>query len=191
MEQSTSKRFLSVYLFGSIEFGRFNSCNDVYLKYSIVSGPDWILASGSDVGVTQISRCKQGTGNSREFVWNQPVSISYRTYNYFGWPQIVLSVYYFDAFGNDQILGYGCAHLPISGQIPANLKQTVTIYAPQSTSTIRRVLSWFLGKKPELLDSNLFARADCRSLLQMSPVGEVDMSFNMISKDVTVNGYKT
>lgn len=188
-QQAPISRFLSIHLFGSIDIGRFESCNDVYLKYSIVTGPDWLLASGSDVGVTQISRYKKGPGDEREFVWNQPVTVSYRSYNYFGWPQLILSVYYFDTFGNDQILGYGCAYLPTSSQTPANAKQLVTIYVPQSTSTVRRILSWILGKKPELLESNLFARADCRSLLQLTPVGEVEVSFNMISKDVASNGY--
>jgi B9 domain-containing protein 1 len=188
-QQYKTSRFLSIHLFGSIDIGHFESCNDVYLKYSIVSGPDWVLASGSDVGITQISRYKKNAGDEREFVWNHPITISYRSYNYFGWPQIVLSLYYFDTFGNDRILGYGCAHLPCSNQNSVNTKQSVTIYVPQSTSTIRRILSWIMGKKPELLDSNLFTRADCRSLLQLVAVGEVEMSFNMISKDVACNGY--
>jgi B9 domain-containing protein 1 len=188
-QQVANSRFLSIHLSGSIDIGHFDSCNDVYLKYSIVAGPDWVLASGSEIGVTQISRYKIGTGNQREFVWNQPVAVSYRSYNYFGWPQIVVSAYYFDTFGNDRILGYGSAYLPASSQTPANMKQTVSSYVPQSTSAARRILSWILGKKPELIESNLFARAECRSLLQLMAVGEIKMSFNLITKDISSNGY--
>lgn len=184
-------RFLSIHLHGSIDIGNFNSVNDVYMKYSIVTGPDWLISSGSDVGITQISRYKKDSTGARVFVWNQPISISYRSYNYFGWPQIVLSVYYFDTFGNDQILGYGCIHLPVSSQTGANFKQSVQIYAPQSTSMLRQILSWIVGRKPELVDSNLFARPDCRSVLRMVHVGQVEVSFNLTTKDVSSNGYRS
>lgn len=190
-QQVKSSRSLCIHLFGSIDVGHFDSCNDVYLKYSIVFGPDWILSSGSDVGVSQISRYRQVQANRREFVWNQPVSASFRSYNCFGWPQIILCAYYFDTFGNDQILGYGCAYLPVSSFSPSNTKQIVTIYAPQSTSTLRRFISWILGRKPELIASNLFARGDCRSLLHMDAIGEVELSFNMISSNLANNGYKS
>lgn len=184
-------RFLSVNLQGSIEVGSFDSVNDVYMKYSVVTGPDWILSSGSDVGITQISRYKKDENGTRIFVWNQPISISYRSYNYFGWPQIVLSVYYFDLFGNDQLLGYGCTHLPISSSSPPGSKQLVKIYAPQSSSMIKQLLSWIVGRKPELVNSNLVARADCRSVLQMVHVGHIELSFDLTSKDVASNGYRS
>lgn len=189
-EGSSISRFLAIHLFGSIEWGSFESVNDVYIKYSIVTGPDWILCSGTDVGVSQISRFKLGPSNERKFVWNQPIAVSFRSYNFHGWPQIVLSVYYFDRFGNDQILGYGCAHLPISSQTPSNYTKSVSIYSPQSSSFLRQILSWITGKKPELVDSNLFARGDCRSLLQLSLVGRVELSFNLTTKDILTNGYR-
>ena len=189
---ATVSRFLSVHFYGTIELGWFESVNDVYIKYSIVSGPDFILSSGQDIGITQIAR-RQFDKEIAEhkFVWNQPITLSYRCYNYYGWPQIVLSVYYFDTFGNDQILGYGCVHLPASNQISTGFKRLVKIYAPQSTSLVRQLLSWVSGKKPELVDSNLFARADCRSVLQMTHIGRVELTLNITTKDVATNGYRT
>lgn len=188
---STSGKFLSIHISGSIENGYFNGVNDVYIKYSIVAGPDWILNFGTDVGVTQIARYRTIDDNVRQFVWNQPISISYRSYNCYGWPQIVLSVYHFDTFGNDQILGYGSVHLPVSSQTSANYNQLVEIYAPQSSSFTRQILSWITGRKPELVDSNLFARGDCRSALQMVTVGKLELTFNLTSKDVASNGYRS
>ena len=189
-----SSQFLSIHLFGSLESGEFSSANDVYIKYSIVTGPDWILSCGSDVGITQISRFKgvrthQHAG--REFIWNQPISVSYRSYNYYGWPQIVLSAYYFDIFGKNQILGYGSTHLPVSSQPGANIRQRVDIYAPESSSISNRILSWLTGRRPELVDSNLFARPDCRKLLQVILVGHVNLVFNLTTKDVFRNGYRS
>lgn len=187
----TIGRFFSICLVGSIEQGWFNDINDVYVKYSIVAGPDWILSSGLDVGITQIARYRLDESGGRNFVWNQPITLSYRSYNFFGWPQIVVSVYRFDLFGNEQILGYGCTHLPVSNQNPSNIKQLIKIYSPQSSSYLRQVLSWITGRKPELVDSKLFARGDCRSLLQMVAVGQLEISFNLTSKDVLLNNYRS
>lgn len=187
-------RFLAIHLHGSIETGFFRSVNDVYIKYTLVSGPDWILSSGSDVGISQISRFNSSYSSpdgSRKFVWNQPVTASYRSYNFYGWPQLVLSVYYFDFFGNDQILGYGSTHLPISSQLPANFEQQVEIFAPQSTSMMKQILSWLTGRRPELVNSALFARADCRRVLQVVKVGHIKLRFNLTSKDISSNGYRS
>lgn len=188
---STVGRFFSVSFVGSIEKGYFDGVNDVYVKYSILAGPDWILSAGVDVGITQIARYRLNENEEQQFIWNQPISISFRGYNFYGCPQIVLSVYNFDTFGNDQLLGYGCAHLPISSQISANHRQSVKIYSPQSSSFLKQILSWISGKKPELVDSNLFARSDCRSVLQMVTVGKIELTLNLATKDVQNNGYKT
>lgn len=185
---STGK-FFSINLVGSLESGEFQSVNDVYVKYSIIAGPDWIISSGKDVGITQIARSRWNEQSSaQQFVWNQPISISYRSYNCFGWPQIVVSVYHFDLFGNDQILGYGCTHLPVLSADDFH-RQTVKIYSPQSTSFVRQIVSWLTGRRPELVDANLYANGECRSALQMTEVGKIELIFDLISKDVINNGY--
>lgn len=184
----TVGRFFSVCFSGSLEKGYFNSVNDVYVKYSIVAGPDWILSHGTNVGITQIARYRLSEDSARQFVWNQPITVSFRSYNYHGWPQLVVSVYNFDFFGNDQLIGYGCIHLPIINRGP--IKQTVTIYSPKSTSYIGQLLSWITGRKPELVDSNLFARSDCRAVLQTVTVGQLELIFNLTSKDISSNAYR-
>lgn len=182
-------RFFSINLVGSLESGSFGTVNDVFVKYSIVAGPDWLLSSGTDVGITQMSRYRLDENGARKFVWNQPITLSYRSYNYFGWPQLVLSVFYFDILGNQQILGYGSTHMPVACQIPCGLRQVVKIYAPQSSTLFRQVIGWITGRRPELVDSNSFARGDCRNVLQASEVGQVDIIINLTTKDSTSNGY--
>lgn len=187
----TPGRFFSICFNGTIESGVFESVNDVYIKYTILAGPDWVISSGADEGITQIARYKKDGDGKREFAWNQPISISYRSYNFYGWPQLVVSVYNFDTFGSDQILGYGCIHLPVGGAGDLSTKQAFKVYSPQSTSFSRRVLSWLTGKKPELVESSLIARPDCRTVLQMVDVGQLNINFYCISKDVVNNGYRT
>lgn len=182
-------QFMSILINGSLESGDFSSVNDIYIKYSIVSGPDWILSSGNDFGITQIARRKQDEEGLGKFVWNHPISLSYRTYNFYGWPQIVLSVYCFDTFGNNQIVGYGVAHLPVTNGFRSNGHQIVDIYCPQSSSYVKQFFSWITGKKPELVNSESFARGDCRNVLQVLHIGRVELKFNIITKDVINNGF--
>lgn len=187
--QITVGNFFSLYLFGSLECGYFNNINDVYVKYSVLAGPDWLVLAGTELGITQIARYRIDGKNEREFVWNQPITVSYRSYNFFGYPQLIVSVYNFDLLGNDQLVGYGFIHLPMSNH-PAQKKQIVQIYSPQSSSYTRQFLSWITGRKPELVDFNLIARGDCRSVLRMVNVGKLVFSFNLTTKDVANNGYK-
>lgn len=189
-DKSAVGNFLSINFNGSLEAGYFQDVNDVYIKYSIVAGPDWMIGAGTDLGITQIARFKIHQDSRRWFVWNQPISVCYRSYNFFGWPQIVLSVYYFDIFGKDQVLGYGCAHLPVTGSSASSPKQVVKIYSPQSTSFLKRIVSWITGKKPELVETNLFARGDLRSSLQMVYVGQIELSLYLTTKDVSKNSYR-
>lgn len=183
-------RFFSMSIHGSIEAGTFESVNDVYIKYSVVTGPDWVVSSGQEVGITQISRYRVNEYGARIFIWNQPITIGYRSYNFYGWPQIVFSVYYYDAFGNDQILGYGSCHLPVTSRTLSNYEQSIVIYAPQSSSLLKQILSRILGRRPELVDSNLFARGDCRSVLQMVSTGNLSILINTSTKDVANNGFR-
>lgn len=183
-------KFFSVSITGSLETGQFISVNDVYIKYTVLAGSDWLMSSGTDMGITQISRYRLDGENKRQFAWNQPISLSYRSYNFYGWPQIVLSVYHFDTFGTDQILGYGCCHLPVASSLTSDHPHIVKIYAPQSTSYLKQLLTWLTGRKPELVDSTLFARGDCRGVLQTTTVGEVKFFFNLTTKDVSTNGFK-
>lgn len=193
-------KFLSINFLGRIEHGTFDSVNDVYIKYSVVAGPDWIINGGTEVGITQISRYSLNEYGSRKFVWNQPINLSYRTYNYYGWPKLVLSVYFFDMFGNDQILGYGCVHLPVTKtrydcagvQSTSNqVRQLVDIHAPQPTSIASQLIGLVTGRRPELIDANLYARGDCRNVLQTLAVGSVVVVLDLATKDSTSSGYNT
>lgn len=191
-DKLASGTFLSLSFCGSLESGQFSNFNDIYIKYSIRAGADWILAGGVDLGITQIARCKVDQNGERHFVWNQPIDISFQSYNFYGWPQIILSVYHFNLFGNDQILGYGGAHLPVCPDSLGHHSQVlIKIYSPQPTSFSKQLVSWITRVRPQLVDASLFARGDLRSSLQVQHVGQVELRLHLTSKDLTKNGYRT
>ncbi|CAJ0915141.1 unnamed protein product [Ranitomeya imitator] len=67
---------------------------------------------GVEEGISQIASKNRAVTQS--VVWNFPVEITFKSTNPFGWPQIVISVYGPDAFGNDVVRGYGAVHLPFT-----------------------------------------------------------------------------
>lgn len=71
-----------------------------------------------------------------------------------GWPQIVVSVYGFDFFGRDVLIGTGCVHVPIG---PGSFERIIPIFKPKSSSFFQKVVCFFSGAYPEFVDKNFAA----------------------------------
>lgn len=106
-EMSTSGLFL-LSATGQIETAEFPGFDNIYCKYCYMYGLDWVVTAGLEEGISQIGRCSND--DRRMFVWNFPISIIIL----FKGPQLVVSCYGLDTFGNDVVRGYGVCHLPIS-----------------------------------------------------------------------------
>jgi len=74
--------------------------DDLYCKLCFVCGPDWSVTAGQEEGITQIAR-KDSDFGGQKVVWNFPLDVTFRSTCPFGWPQVVLSVFEIDAFGNE------------------------------------------------------------------------------------------
>jgi len=86
---------------GQVAGGHFpGGCDDLYCKLCFVCGPDWAVTAGQEEGITQIAR-KPADGGQQLVVWNFPLDVTFRSTCPFGWPQIVLSLFEIDAFGNE------------------------------------------------------------------------------------------
>ncbi|UYV60471.1 B9D1, partial [Cordylochernes scorpioides] len=113
---------------------------------------------GQEDGITQIS--KRSMDERQFFTWNFPLDISFKSTNPFGWPQLVLSVYGSDDFGNDVVRGYGSVHLPT---IPGHHRTQVAMFVPASSSLLQQLSSWLTGRRPEFVDPRLVAQPEGRS----------------------------
>ncbi|XP_069838230.1 B9 domain-containing protein 1 isoform X3 [Dendropsophus ebraccatus] len=121
---------------GQIESAEFPEFDDLYCKYCFVYGHDWAPTSGVEEGISQIAS-KNRTAN-RSIVWNFPIEITFKSTNPYGWPQIVVSVYGPDVFGNDVVRGYGAVHLPVT---PGRHKKTIPMFVPESSSKLQKFTS--------------------------------------------------
>ncbi|XP_039288164.1 B9 domain-containing protein 1 [Nilaparvata lugens] len=168
---------------GQIEKADFPDFDDIYCKYCFMCGPDWDIVSGIEEGISQIGRKSQD--GRQLFVWNFPLEISFKSTNPHGWPQLIISVYGQDTFGNDVVRGYGICHLPVQS---GSSSVRVAMFVPESSSVLQRVTSWLTGRRPEYVDPRVLAHGEGREVTRVRSQGRVWVNFNVLTKDMTSHG---
>lgn len=154
------------------------SADDIFCKYVFKQGPEWSIISGTEEGITQVSRASE----EKESVWNHPVDIVFQSPKPFGWPQIIFSVFGRNQFGNETVVGYGAVHVPtMAGHHICN----VAVYSRAPSSFIERLTSWFTGKMPESIADNFIAGGESRDIIKTESQGHIKISF-----DVVISGLK-
>ncbi|XP_015442154.1 B9 domain-containing protein 1 isoform X1 [Pteropus alecto] len=138
---------------GQVESAQFPEYDDLYCKYCFVYGQDWAPTAGLEEGISQITSKSQDMRQA--LVWNFPIDVTFKSTNPYGWPQIVLSVYGPDVFGNDVVRGYGAVHVPFS---PGRHKRTIPMFVPESTSKLQK----FTRAICSLRSSPRLRRSSCR-----------------------------
>ncbi|XP_029913463.1 B9 domain-containing protein 1 [Myripristis murdjan] len=171
---------------GQIEGAHFPEYDDLYCKYCFVYGHDWAPTSGLEEGISQIT--SKGRQSSHKLIWNFPLEITFKSTNPSGWPQIVVSVYGPDTFGNDVVRGYGATHIPFT---PGQHTRTIPMFVPESTSRLQKFTSWLLGRRPEYTDPKVVAQGEGRDVTRVCSQGFVTLSFNIVTKDMRKLGYET
>ncbi|XP_042294501.1 B9 domain-containing protein 1 isoform X2 [Sceloporus undulatus] len=136
MAASASPTVFLLMVNGQIEGAQFPEFDDLYCKYCFVYGCDWAPTSGLEEGISQIT--SKNRDGPQDLVWNFPIEITFKSTNPFGWPQIVVSVYGPDLFGNDVVRGYGAVHIPFT---PGRHKRTIPMFVPESTSKLQKFTS--------------------------------------------------
>jgi len=178
---------MSVFLYslsGTLESAHFPQINDLYCKYSFNTGIDWIVTGGIEEGFTQISSCS--TDSRQIFSFNFPIDVTFKSTNPYGWPQLVLSCYGHDIFGNDVVRGYGCTHLPITA---GHHKRKVAMFVPTSTSMVQKFTSWIFGRRPEFVNPIIATQGEGREVTRVRSQGSIDLTFNVLLKDFRSLGY--
>ncbi|XP_031717962.1 B9 domain-containing protein 1 [Anarrhichthys ocellatus] len=171
---------------GQIEGANFPEYDNLYCKYCFVYGHDWAPTSGLEEGITQIT-CK-GSQSSHTLIWNFPLETTFKSTNPSGWPQLVVSVYGPDVFGNDVVRGYGATHIPFT---PGQHTRTIPMFVPEPTWRLQKFTSWLLGRRPEYTDPKVVAQGEGREVTRVRSQGFVTVSFHIITKDMKKLGYDT
>uniref|UniRef100_K7FV76 B9 domain-containing protein 1 n=2 Tax=Pelodiscus sinensis TaxID=13735 RepID=K7FV76_PELSI len=139
---------------------------------------------GLEEGISQIT--SKNRDAQQALVWNFPIDITFKSTNPYGWPQIVVSVYGPDLFGNDVVRGYGAVHVPF---VPGSHRRTIPMFVPESTSKLQKLTSWLMGRRPEFTDPKVVAQGEGREVTTVQSQGFVTISFNVVTKDMKKLGY--
>ncbi|XP_006901270.1 PREDICTED: B9 domain-containing protein 1 [Elephantulus edwardii] len=169
---------------GQVESAQFPEYDDLYCKYCFVYGQDWAPTAGLEEGISQITSKNQDL--QPLLVWNFPIDVTFKSTNPYGWPQIVLSVYGPDVFGNDVVRGYGVVHVPFS---PGRHKRIIPMFVPESTSKLQKFTSWFMGRRPEYTDPKVVAQGEGREVTRVRSQGFITLLLNVVTKDMRKLGY--
>ncbi|XP_063286524.1 B9 domain-containing protein 1 isoform X1 [Pelobates fuscus] len=169
---------------GQIESAEFPEFDELYCKYCFVYGHDWAPTLGVEEGISQITSKNQSI--QPNLVWNFPFEITFKSTNPYGWPQIVVSVYGPDVFGNDVVRGYGAVHLPFTS---GRHKKVVPMFVPESSSVLHKCISWLTGRRPEFTDPKVVAQGEGREVTRVRSQGFVTLTFSVVTKDLKKLGY--
>ncbi|EDV43076.1 uncharacterized protein Dana_GF18301 [Drosophila ananassae] len=195
MDAKTTASYFSVCITGQIVSATFPLGPDkefVFLRYELVAGPDWQLASGPQHGLTQLATNRSGHFNE-PIVFNMPIEVTYKSTSPFGWPQILVSVFGRNGSqGRETLLGYAHVHLPVFGsRRPAeNLELVQTpILMPKCPSMLADITSWLLRREPELKDPKvLLDNLKCKGL-SMESYGSLEFQLTTVMRGARKLGY--
>ncbi|CAG9460270.1 unnamed protein product [Pedinophyceae sp. YPF-701] len=177
----------TVMVTGEVESAEIPGQDNAYCKYQLVHGEDWHLVSGIQDAISQTCRSAPVDGNMR-LVWNFPVDATFKSYNPFGWPQIVLSVYGVDGMGREVVQGYGCTHVPVT---PGQHAVKVRLFRPASSSGIQAFMAWLMGQRPEFNDPLFPASSEGREVTRVQSEGFATVRLNIATKGMAQFGFDT
>ncbi|XP_064603683.1 B9 domain-containing protein 1-like [Liolophura sinensis] len=180
---STGSVFL-VMVGGQIETAEFPEFDDIYCRYCFTYGPDWVITSGLEEGMSQMT--KKSSDERQQFVWNFPIDVSFKSTNPSGWPQLIVHCYGLDFNGREVARGYGVCHVPIT---PGRHKRRLPMFVPESSSLLQKFTSWILGRRPEYVDPRVVSQGEGREVTRVRSQGHVIVSFNVVTKDMKKLGY--
>ncbi|KAM3727399.1 B9 domain-containing protein [Dirofilaria immitis] len=170
-----------VLLNGQIDSAEFLSFDNFYCKYSYVYGIDWKQVSGIHEGLS--ARCERNHSGDNSITVGMPLEATFASSNPFGWPQIVLSCYGTDFFGNDVVCGYGAVHIPT---VPG---RKIALFVPEASTTLQRFIGWLTGRRAEFVDARIVASADGRHVTKVRSQGSMTITMDIILKDMKKYGY--
>ncbi|KAJ3223773.1 B9 domain-containing protein 1 [Chytriomyces hyalinus] len=175
--------FFSVTVTGQIESALYPYFDNLYCKYHFKYGPDWVVVSGLEDGLTQMARASTSAtfsqamyssgAFSRTCVWNFPIDVCFKSTNPFGWPQLVVCVYGLDDFGRDVVRGYGAVHVLY-----------IPTVVPRATTPFNGFLSWATGRVPEYLDPNFIAQSKGREVTRVKSQGALKIVLDIATKEI-------
>jgi B9 domain-containing protein 1 len=72
---------------------------------------------------------------------------------------------------------------------PGRHKLRIPLFVPESTSKMQKFFAWIQGRRPEYIDPRVIAYGDGREVTRVKSQGFMNLTFNIVSKDMRKLGY--
>jgi len=172
----------SVYVIGQVTGGSgFPSGNrGLSCKWQLTTGSSWTKIAGLESGETQVDFPSGG----QPAVFSHPLDIHYSASQIQGWPKFQCTVYQQDAFGRNDVVGYGFCHIPTSAG-----QHEVECMTWRPVSTVGdEVQAFFVGGNPQLKDDSLVTSSIDRFKLRTKTMGTVSLTVSVLLKGFSKHG---
>ncbi|KAL7057747.1 hypothetical protein AAHC03_016836 [Spirometra sp. Aus1] len=101
---------------------------------------------------------------------------------------IAVHAYGVDPLGKDVVRGYGAVHVPMQ---PGRHHRRIAMFTPESSSQLMALNAWFTGKRPEFVSPKVVTAGEGREVTKVRTRGFIDLSFNVVLKNLSQQGYNT
>ncbi|KAI8611816.1 B9 domain-containing protein 2-like protein [Chytriomyces sp. MP71] len=158
-----------LFLIGTIDGASGFPKPELCAKWALIVGDGWTRVEGEDAGQTQVDL----PGEDERFtVWSHPIDVHYATKTLSGWPKLMVQVFRQDAFGRNELYGYGFTHIPTT---PGTHSIEISTWRPAGTM-MDQVWTFFLGATPQLKSMDLVHNPSDRFRLHTRSMGRVHLT---------------
>ena len=124
--------------------------------------------------------------DAEEAVWAHPVDVHYAVSDRVqGWPKFQLQVYQEDAYGRNELVGYGFVHVPSA---PGVHEVQCSCWRPMSREWAHEVEAFFVGGNPQLKSEDMIANNIDRYKLRTRSSGCVTFKLQVMLKGFSKYG---
>ena len=176
----------SVYVNGQVlgATGFPSGNSGLHCEWQLVSGTNWQKIQGLDKGHTQLDF----PADAEEAVWAHPVDVHYAVSDRVqGWPKFQLQVFQEDAYGRNELVGYGFVHVPSA---PGVHEVQCSCWRPMSREWAHEVEAFFVGGNPQLKSEDMIANNLDRYKLRTRSSGSVTFKLQVMLKGFSKYGFQ-
>lgn len=124
--------------------------------------------------------------DAEEAVWAHPVDVHYAVSDRVqGWPKFQLQVFQEDAYGRNELVGYGFVHVPSA---PGVHEVQCSCWRPMSREWAHEVEAFFVGGNPQLKSEDMIANNLDRYKLRTRSSGSVTFKLQVMLKGFSKYG---
>ena len=164
-----------VHIIGQIVGASEFPSQSLFCKWGVHAGGAWKLIAGNKEGQTQVDI----PDDDVTAYWSHPIDIHYASKGLQGWPRLHVQVWHHDAYGRNELYGYGFIHIPTS---PGSHSIDCVTWKPNGTFQ-EEIMQHFVGGCPQLKNPDLIYNGADRYKLHTRAMGKVHLNLNIILRN--------